>query len=506
MNGSSVHAAPAGPASRRWLVALVALLLLMGYAFQGTRSLWSTDEGRYSANAVQMIDSGNYLIPAFSPDRPNYTKPPMTAWVIAGSMRLFGQNAWAARAPYALAYVLTALLLYAMALRLVPERPWLPPLVYAGSLFPFMAANIVSTDVLLTLCEAVAMLGFVRAHFGPQDARRRYDLWLMWAGFGLAFLSKGPPGLIALLGAIPFVLRRDGWRGLRRLFAPVGLLLFALIGLGWYLAAVLSTPGLLHYFLHFEVYDRLFTAAQGRHAQWYGWIVVFVPVFTVGTLPWWPAMGRGVRRAVSAASWRGWWNAASPQLFLALWFAIPLLVFCMARSRLPLYALPLFLPLSLMLALDLHERIDLTRTRQRLALAAWIVLLVAIKAVAGYAVHPKTDNRVRARELAAITGKADYNALVFILDRRSEVAVEQHTPWGLRIYAHRTVYGIAWRGAGAADRLCHALDRHHRVLYLVESGVPTAAVATAVQQCAGGAYTTIPLGEWRQRTLLLASP
>ena len=494
----------AGPAGRRWLVGLVALLLVMAYAFQGTRSLWSTDEGRYSDNAVQMIDSGNYLMPAFSPDRPNYTKPPMTAWVIAGSMRVFGQNAWGARAPYALAFVLTALLLYAMAGRLVPDKPWLPPLLYASTLFPFMAANIVSTDVLLTLFEALAMLGFVRAHF-PAGAGRRHDLWLMWAGFGLAFLTKGPPGLIPLLGAIPFVLRRDGWRGVGRLFAPVGLVLFALLGLGWYLLAVLRTPGLLHYFLHFEVYDRLFTAAQGRHAQWYGWIVVFAPVFSVGTLPWWPAVGRGLRKAVSLSHWRASWNAASPPLFLALWFAIPLLVFCMARSRLPLYVLPLFLPLSLMLAMDLRERIDLGRTRQRVALAGWIVLLIAIKGVAGHAVHPTSDNRVRARELAAATGQADYRAVVFILDRRSEVAVEQHTPWGLRIYAKRTVYGIAWRGEGARERLCRALDRHHRVLYVIASGVPVDAVATAVRECGGG-HATSPLGEWRHRKLLLARP
>ena len=40
----------------------------------------------------------------------------------------------------------------------------------------------------------------------------------------------------------------------------------------------------------------------------------------------------------------------APSLLLALWIFVPLLVFCLARSRLPLYLLPLFVPLALLIA------------------------------------------------------------------------------------------------------------------------------------------------------------
>ncbi|MDA3913722.1 glycosyltransferase family 39 protein [Oleiagrimonas sp.] len=488
--------------SRKVLIGLIALLLLLGYAFQGSRSLWSTDEGRYSGNAAQMLDSGNYLMPAFSPDRINITKPPMTTWVIAGSMDLFGRNAWAVRAPYALAFVLTGLLLFAMGGRLVPDAPWLPSLIYACSLVPFMGANVVSTDVLLTLFEALAALGFVRSHFGPRTATGRNGLWLMWLGFGLAFLTKGPPGLLPLLGMAPFVLRRDGWPGLGRLFTPTGLLLFLVAGFSWYAIVVMRTPGLLHYYLHYEVYDRLFTGAQGRHSQWYGWIVVYLPVLSLGTLPWWPAMGRGIRKAVHAACWRQWWGQATAPLFLLLWFAIPLVVFCLSRSRLPMYLLPLFLPLSLMLALDLRSRVDLTRNRQRLALAAWILVLLTLKAVAAYAVHPKVDNLKRAQELEQTTGGASYDALVFILDKTSHTAVEESTPWGMRIYTHRPVYGIAWHAQDRAARVCKELDREANSLFLIAPRIDPAQVATIMDRCPGHVTRTV-VGAWRHQTLVL---
>jgi len=40
-----------------WLVA--ALLLMLAFAWQGTRALWDPDEGRYTAVALQMLDSGD---------------------------------------------------------------------------------------------------------------------------------------------------------------------------------------------------------------------------------------------------------------------------------------------------------------------------------------------------------------------------------------------------------------------------------------------------------------
>ncbi|MGH8214345.1 MAG: ArnT family glycosyltransferase, partial [Rhodanobacteraceae bacterium] len=133
------------------MIWLIVLGLLLGFSFQGTRALWSPDEGRYVNGALQMLDSGDWLAPAYSANRPNFSKPPLTYWAIAGSMKAFGRNTWAARTPYALAFLGTLLLLYAMGRLVTPTEPWLPPLIYGCAAFPFFSANIVSTDVLLTL-------------------------------------------------------------------------------------------------------------------------------------------------------------------------------------------------------------------------------------------------------------------------------------------------------------------------------------------------------------------
>jgi len=489
---------PALEGSERWaLLCLVCFGLLLGLAFQGSRGLWSPDEGRYVDGALQMLDSGNYLVPAYSPDEVNLSKPPATYWIIAGSMKVFGRNEWAARTPNALFYLATILVLYAMGRLLIPEKPWLPGLVYGCSAFPFIAANIVTTDVLLTLCEAVAMYGFLSFAFGAQN-RYRKSLLLMWAGWGAAFLAKGPPGLLPLLAIIPFVIIRDGWRGSARLFLLDGIALFLVIGLSWYAIVIVRIPWALHYFMHGEVYNRIFTSAQHRNSGPIKWAVVYIPTIAFGSAPWWRSLGRSCAALLaSGRSKNGADNGRSLRLLLALWFLVPFVVFCLAQSRLPLYLLPLFIPLALAFALDLRNRIDLRSRSQRAWLFGWIAALLALKAGFAYGAHPFLDNRSIAHRLLSAANPKGYSAVVFVEDTAADYDIEENTPWGVRLYLGKPVYGIAWNSPRGRMALCDALHRSGSALLVIDRGI-----AFGLSSCPSATATS--LGEWERHSLELA--
>ena len=72
------------------------------FVLLGSRSLNEPDEGRYAEIAREMIETGDWLVPHFW-YVPHFDKPPMTYWLVASSMKLFGQNEWAVRLPLALA-------------------------------------------------------------------------------------------------------------------------------------------------------------------------------------------------------------------------------------------------------------------------------------------------------------------------------------------------------------------------------------------------------------------
>lgn len=386
---------------RRPLLALLALALLLGLAFQGTRGLWEPDEGRYTNVALQMLHSGDFISLRRNEEALHFTKPPVTYWTIAASVAAFGRTEWAVRLPIALAFAFTVVLVFQLGKRFVPDKPWLPALIYATSPVPFFAANTINTDSMLALMETLAVLCYAQYRFGSGNAR-----WLdaMWAAMGLAFLTKGPPSLLPLLAIAVFELslsvgppepaaaRGSGApAGLPRLFLrPLGLLAFALIGLGWYGIVIRRHPGLLDYFLGHEVYARIATAELDRFPQWYGPLAVYLPTLTLGALPW---------LALAFRSWRKpAWSPAPPELrFLWLWFALPLVVFCLARSRLPLYVLPLFAPLSLLLGRALVGM--RWRPIGIVLLALWLVLMLGVKYAAGALYPTDKDGRAFARQL-----------------------------------------------------------------------------------------------------------
>src|SRR3546814_3705802 len=61
---------------------------------------------------------------------------------------------------------------------------------------PDLGAYWVSTDTLLTLVESLAALGFVAALL--DNGRPLRQALLLWSALGLAFLTKGPPGLLGI--------------------------------------------------------------------------------------------------------------------------------------------------------------------------------------------------------------------------------------------------------------------------------------------------------------------
>ena len=392
---------------------LLALLVLMAFAFQGTRGIWEPDEGRYTSTGINMLESGDWLVPTIDGEHPHLTKPPLTYWALATSFGLFGMNEWAARLPAALAYIGTGLLVFGLGRRLCPARPGLPALIYALSLGPAVSANIVSTDVLLTFFETAAMFAFVEAWHrgGLLDRRWIRVMWLMW---GLAFMTKGPPGLLPLLAMVALL----AWRerpNLRSLFDPLGVLVFAVVAFTWFGILVAQDPDRLGYFLGYEVYDRVFTAKHNRNSQWYGGLEIYLPVFLVGALPWWAmsvAAAGGPRSAWAALRSR-LRSQDRTWLLLAAWFVLPLAVFMLARSRLQLYVLPLFIPLSIMAARPLSNWQWLTGRRLARIGTVTAVTLLAIKGTLAYWSNDR-DAREMARAIRQVIDPHGIEEIAFV--------------------------------------------------------------------------------------------
>jgi 4-amino-4-deoxy-L-arabinose transferase-like glycosyltransferase len=395
------------------------LLLLFAAAllFNGTRALWAPDEGRYVVGALEMLRRHDFVGIFLNDDTNHFAKPPLTYWALAAALKAFGQSEFVARLPNALAFVAAAALLLPAGRLLAPRVPALPMLLYATMGLPFLGAGFVTTDTIGALFTTLAGVSFL--FFEAGIAPRRAAI-AMWIGFGLAFLTKGPPMLLALPVFVGWLAWRQNWTGLRAMFLSAGVPLFAVIGFGWYLLAAQRFPGLLQYFVGVEVERRLVSPEFQRNSSWWGGFFVYLPTLLIGGLPWLPAWLALARRR----DLRPPLEKPVDRLLLA-WIGLPLVVFLLASSRLPLYVLPLYAPLALWLARRMEPAVAALRPeRAGMALVACLALLVAVKFGMAQLSPAGHDGRAAAQFVAKLApGRID-----------DIVYVDDHARWELRFY------------------------------------------------------------------------
>jgi 4-amino-4-deoxy-L-arabinose transferase-like glycosyltransferase len=263
------------------LAALGAALIATTVCFYhlGSYGLWEPDEARYAEIAREMLVLRDFITPHLD-YVPYIEKPPMLYWLTAFSMRVGGVNEFAARLPHATAALVGIGAVYLFTRRVFdPRQGILAAAILGTSALYGLMAQVLTTDMLLTACLAVALFAFYL-----QWAEGGAWWWLMYLAIAFGVLVKGPIAIAipALAGGI-FLLTAGGWRGARRRFhLAAGLGLVVLIVAPWFIAITLRQRDFLAFYLVGEHLHRFFQASYS-HGQpiWY-----YVPVILGGLLPW----------------------------------------------------------------------------------------------------------------------------------------------------------------------------------------------------------------------------
>ena len=184
------------------------LLLLAGLLFffaLGNHELQGSTEARVSGIAMAMHLDNDWVVPRLFRE-PFLEKPPLSLWLDAGAIRLFGASTGAVRLASAFAGLFSVMLLYGMLRRF--GRP--QTLAFSAALILATMASYwgnvrgVGEDSLLSLGVTTALLAFYQAVRPERDGSSVWAWALFTAGMVIATLSKGVLGL-ALPGIVIFV-------------------------------------------------------------------------------------------------------------------------------------------------------------------------------------------------------------------------------------------------------------------------------------------------------------
>ncbi len=300
----------------------ILIIVLVGFFFfvfgNWIVSITSPDEGKNLDASLRMIENKDFIAPVYN-CKPRFEKPPMFYWLTDISFLTFGVNEFSARLVSGTSAIGTAILTYLLALEFTnPQVAFISALVYIMLPHNWIESKGATPEMLLTFFMVLSLYLLVKEKFT-----------LAWFSMGLAFLTKGPVGVI-LPSAVYFL-----WKRSFRFITLKGILVFLITGTFWYILMLLKFG--FAYFYKFFLYENIlrFTGHKRIHMYpfWY-----YVPIVLGNFLPYLYAFIRAFRR----------WDAKL-NLFL-IWFLFTFIFYSVAKNKLHHYMLFLYPALSVIVA------------------------------------------------------------------------------------------------------------------------------------------------------------
>jgi 4-amino-4-deoxy-L-arabinose transferase-like glycosyltransferase len=369
---------------------LLLISVLTFFLGLGRQAITDADEAYYAEASREMVESGDWLTPHF-----NYTdrwqKPVLYYWLTSATFLVLGPTEFAARFWSAMSGLGLVLLTWVAARRWGGEATaWLAGAIVATCYGYFAEARLALPDLPLAFCITLGIWAALE---------RRWAL--AGAAAGLGFLMKGPvalvvPGLVLL----PVWWREGTFRTLRARDIAIAALVFAVIGLPWYVAMYLEhgTAYLESFFLA-DNFERFATDRFNEpRAPWY-----YIPILLGGLMPWTAYLLTMRPRRPTADEWR-----------LLLWIGVPLLFFSLSIGKQPRYILPVLPPLAILLARSITSRIndDVASgfSRKNLRIATWLTaalyLVLAVLLARARPIFITAHPLLTAASIAAIVAAA----------------------------------------------------------------------------------------------------
>lgn len=297
-------------------------------------------ESNYALPAKEMLQSGNWLYPTIYGE-PWFDKPILTYWLTALSFKFFGFSDGAARLMPTLSSALGVSLVYSFGSRVSGRMPGLlAAAVLATGLQYFFLAKAIVTDSYLLVSSSAGLAAFYLGYMRYKGSTRWY-IW-MYPCLAIAVLAKGPiglllPGLIIFL----FLLVENNWSELFKMRILLGLCLFSIVALPWYILMYLHNgQEFIDIFLGVHNLLRATVSEHPRNNVFY-----FYPaIFLLSLLPW---TGLTIR-----SIWCGMVDSYKNKLpfprFLLIWIGSYFAFYMLVATKYPTYLFPTVFPASLL--------------------------------------------------------------------------------------------------------------------------------------------------------------
>ena len=326
-----------------WVIFLLLVLIANRGIINYLLPLMDKTEARYAEIARIMVETNNWILLQIDYNIPFWAKPPLSTWLTAISIKLFGLYEFYIRLPYLITTIIIVLFISRYD-KIENKIFFLTPLILLLMPEFYLHAGVVSTDTILNFSIILVMLSFWEAVGKKSGLKWWYGFFI---GIGLGLLSKGPIILILTLPPIFIwlLVYKEELKKLKKIPILSGLSLTFLISFPWYYFTELKSPGFIDYFIYGEHFRRFFDSGwKGdlygfAKQQPYGIIWLFS---TMAIFPWSLLIITRIRKIIEEAYKNKW------VCFLVCWMLFTPVFFTFSSSLIHTYTLPIAVPAALL--------------------------------------------------------------------------------------------------------------------------------------------------------------
>lgn len=349
------------------LISFISLIIIFNHVFP---TFMDWDESRHGENALEILKTNDWIVLKYGgqPDLYN-TKPPLGAWLIAVSFKVFGVNEFALRFWSALFATGTVVIVYLFGKEIENKCVGIFSallLLTNKGFIGFHSARTGDYDVIVTFFITLSLYLF----YLSQKKENNKFLIGVAISIALAILVKGMAGLfpIAIIGIYITYFKKIKATILSK-ETKYAIFSFLLLILPWFIIRFIRGPDFFIQMFEYDFVRRINEPLEGHVGDWSYYFVQMQTIlgsigFIVLLLSFIYSLYLISKRNKSA-------------FILVIWILVFISVFTIARSKLYWYIVPIYPAISLLIGYNLVILQKSLKIKQALFMVIFLIIMIS---------------------------------------------------------------------------------------------------------------------------------
>ena len=328
----------------KWALSLFLGLSIFIYFWNiWINDIWIPNESFYAEASREILENKDFVDIYYNYDH-RFNKPPLTYWLITISYLIFGVNEFATRLPIVLLALGTILLTFNIAKELFNRNVAIISVFVSFFSFQFVInSRYASPEIPLTFFFTLTLYLFLKGY----KTKNFLYIFFSYIALGLTVLTKGYPYIVLIGGIIIIYIFIENnlnfkqfWEDIKFLKLWIGLPIVFILGFWWYILMYLKYGDAFLNVLFKETIHRAIGGDKGLN-----------PFFYISAILW-AFLPYSLTFYYSFIELRKY---IKKLLFPFIWFFVVLIIFTLSKGKIPVYILPAYPSMAIIVAYFLSE-------------------------------------------------------------------------------------------------------------------------------------------------------